>query len=135
MAYRYQWTIEAVEGYPEHPEHNELENVVSKVHWALEVRWVEDGSVHYLRGATDIGAPNPDSFTDHLELSDEDVLGFVWDVIGGREEAEKIAKDELAELMSPDRHKVQALGMPWAAGCCPEGEEIDQAGIPATLGD
>ena len=99
------------------------------------MRWIEDGSVHYLRGTTDIGSPNPDSFTDHLELSDEDVLGFVWDVIGSREEAEKIAKDELAELMSPDKHKVQALGMPWAADCCPEGEEIDQAGIPATLGE
>jgi hypothetical protein len=135
MAYRYQWNIDAIEGYPEHPELTTLENVVSKVHWALEVRWVEDGSVHYLRGSTDIGTPNPDLFTDHLELSNEDVLGFVWAVIGGREEAETIARNELAELMSPSRHKVQSLGMPWNADCCPDGEGIDQAGLAATLGN
>ena len=133
MAYKFKWNIEGIEGYPRHPEHSELSDVVSNVFWQLEVRWVEDGSVHYLRGSTEIGSPNPSSFTDHLELSDEDVLGFVWNVIGGREEAENIARDQLAELMSPPETKVQALSMPWNADCCPDGEGIDElSGIAAT---
>ena len=135
MSYQYQWSVAAVEGYPEHPDYDALINCISIVHWQLEIRWILDGSVHYLRGATQIGDPDPESFTDHLELSNEDVLGFVWSAIGGRTETEARGKAELAELMAPSVNKIQQLTMPWNSDCCPDGEGIDHAGMAVTTSE
>lgn len=118
MSYNYTWRIDGVDGYPER---NGLENVAAVVHWTLEVRWPQDGSFHDVKGITELAEPNPDSFTDYLELSPDEILPWVWaELEGGKEGAEQRAGDELTALLNPQQ-RLQSLDMPWLADCCPDG--------------
>ena len=115
--YLYRWTIEKVEGYPEV---NGLQQVVHNVGWELEVRDTDDHSVHYIRTETKLNSPDPQEFTDYLELSNEQVLQWVWDVVG-KEAMEQKAKQELDDIRSPKLDQITSFGMPWKGQCCPDG--------------
>jgi hypothetical protein len=117
--YLYRWTIEKVEGYPQF---NGLEQVVGIVGWELEVRDTSDHSVHYIRTETKLDASNvsADNFTDYLELSNEQVLQWVWDVVG-KEAMELKIKQELDDLRAPKQDQITTFGMPWKGSCCPDG--------------
>lgn len=123
--YVYRWTIEKIDGYPQL---NGLESVVSEVWWEVEVRDTDDHSIHYLRKSTKLNLENLDSssFTDHLELSDEQVLQWVWNIIG-KEATELQAKQELDDLRSPPANRVAQLSMPWKGSCCPDGTGMPEA--------
>ena len=126
--YTYKWAIERIDGYPEA---NGLQNVVGVVSWEVEVRDSEDHSIHYIRESTELGSPNHETFKDYLELSAEDILGFVWSIIG-KETIENRAKQELDDLRAPKTSQLSPMGMPWLADCCPDGTGIDQI-IPQTI--
>lgn len=117
----FRWAIEKIEGFPEV---NGMVDVVGTVHWELEIRDTEDHSVHYIREATSLDAPDPDNFIDHLELTSEQLLQWVWDVVG-KETTEQRIVEELAALRAPKTGSVQ-MSMPWLATCCPDGQGIDQ---------
>lgn len=123
--YNYRWSIDRIDGYPEK---EGLQNVIGTVSWELEIRDTEDHSIHYIRESTELGNPNPENFIDYLELSQEDILGFVWNSVG-KETTEQRAKQELDDLRSPATDKLISFGMPWMAGCCPDGEGMDQVGV------
>lgn len=126
MAYAYRWTIERVDGYPQR---NGLENVAAVVYWEVEARLLTDGSVHSIRGATELPEPDPAKFTDYLELSPEDILPWVWALEeGGKEGLEKLVGDQLTQLLNPEE-QLQTLSMPWLASCCPDGTGIDAMGV------
>lgn len=120
--YVYRWTIERVEGYPEV---NGLEQVVGVVGWELEVRDTSDHSVHYIRTETKLNPPTSNEFTDYLELTDQQVLQWVWDIIG-KEATELRAKQELDDIRAPKPTQLTSFGMPWKGSCCPDGK-----GMPA----
>ena len=120
--YLYRWTIEKVEGYAEV---NGMEQVLGVVGWEVEVRDPSDHSIHYIRQETklDTSALNPDTFTDYLELTDEQILEWVW-AIEGKEATEQRAKQELDDLRTPAPEKLTSFGMPWKGACCPDGTEM-----------
>lgn len=115
--YLYRWTIEKVEGFPEV---NGLQQVLHVVGWELEVRDTDDHSVHYIRNETRLSAPSSDNFTDYLELTDEQIMQWVWDV-EGKEALEQQAKQELDDIRFPKPDQLISFGMPWKGTCCPDG--------------
>lgn len=117
--YQYRWVIEKIEGYPNH---NGLENVLGLVGWELEVRDTADHSIHYIRESTKLNVSNvnQDNFIDYLELDDQQVLSWVWEIIG-KEATELRAKKELDDLRTPSPDQLTSLGMPWKGSCCPDG--------------
>ena len=123
--YLYRWTIEKIEGYPVL---NGFKNVIGSVSWEVEVRDTSDHSIHYIRRTTslDTSSITQESFTDYLELTDEQVLQWVWNIIG-KESIENLAKSELDELRAPKTDQLTSLGMPWKGSCCPDGTGITQA--------
>lgn len=123
--YNYKWSIERIDGYDNK---DNLQNVVGSVSWELEVRDDTDHSMHYIRETTELNSPNQETFKDFLELSVEDVLGFVWGIVG-KETVETRAKQELDDLRSPKSEKLSPMSMPWMSGCCPDGQGIDQVGV------
>jgi hypothetical protein len=119
----YRWTIEKIDGFPEL---NGMVNVVGTVHWELEIRDTEDHSIHYIRESTKLQEPGPDTFVDHLELDNETILGWVWDIVG-KEVMQTRITNELNDMRSPKPPTVSTqLSMPWMASCCPDGTNIDQ---------
>lgn len=123
--YVYRWTIEKIDGYPEY---QGMTSVVSEVFWELEVRDTEDHSIHYIRKSTplNLSSLTPENFTDHLELSDEQVLQWVWDIIG-KDTTELQAKQELDDLRNPPTTRISQLSMPWKGSCCPDGTGMPDA--------
>lgn len=125
----YRWTIDKIHGFPES---NGMVNVVGTVEWELEIRDTEDHSIHYIREATQLGAPNPDAFIDHLELDTETILGWVWGVVGKETMEQRIA-DELNAMRAPKPAEVAVqLSMPWMSSCCPDGTGVDQDPVVVT---
>ena len=114
--YLYRWTIEKTEGYPEA---NGLSQVLSIVGWELEVRDTSDHSVHYIRTETKLNPPSGE-FIDYLELSSEQVLQWVWDIVG-KETMEQKIKQELDDIRAPKPTQLTSFGMPWKGACCPDG--------------
>jgi hypothetical protein len=114
--YLYRWTIEKVEGYPEA---NGLSQVLSIVGWELEVRDTSDHSIHYMRTETKLNPPSGE-FIDYLELSSEQVLQWVWDIVG-KDTMEQKIKQELDDIRAPKPTQLTSFGMPWKGACCPDG--------------
>jgi hypothetical protein len=133
MAYNFRWQIARVDGYQQHPE-LPLQDVVGEVYWELEVRDTTDGSIHYLRAGTALDAPDPENFTDYLELDHTDILGFVWDKIG-RTETENTLRAELDEMRAPKTTKLATMQQQWLADCCPDGQNIDSKGAVTTVSE
>lgn len=123
MAYEHKWSIDRVDGYPEK---YGLKDVVAVVHWELQVTDPEDRSMHWIRGTTELGMPNPENYTDYLELSPAEILPWVWHY-ASKEELEAQIDQELDDMRNPSA-RLQTFGMPWLADCCPDGEGIDVAG-------
>lgn len=115
--YLYRWTIEKIEGYPEV---NGLQQVVGVVGWELEVRDTADHSVHYIRTETKLPSPDSNTFIDYLELTDQDILQWVWSVVG-KETMEQKIRQELDDIRSPKSDQLTSFGMPWKGSCCPDG--------------
>jgi hypothetical protein len=117
--YLYRWTIEKVDGFPKL---NNLEQVLSVVGWELEVRDTTDHSIHYLRTETklDTSAIDSENFIEYLELSNEQILQWVWDVVG-KEAMENKVRQELDDLRAPKEDQLTSFGMPWKGSCCPDG--------------
>ena len=117
--FQYRWMIEKVEGYPKH---NDLSNVLALVGWELEVRDNTDHSIHYIREETklNVDAVDSGSFTEYLELDDQMILQWVWDIVG-KDATEQRARRELDALRSPSEDKLTSFGMPWKGSCCPDG--------------
>jgi hypothetical protein len=128
MAYNYRWTITNLEGYQEHPQSG-LADVVATAQYELEIRDLEDHSIHYLRGKVELDLPDPASFTDFLELDSADVLQWVWDKIGGREAAEKQILDELNDMRAPRTQKINTMNIPWLQSCCADGQNVQAQSV------
>lgn len=124
--YHYRWQITRVDGFMQHPRLT-LENVIAEVYWELEVRDMSDMSVHYVRAMTSLPDPTPNDFTDYIDMNHTDILEMVWNVEGGREALEQMAKQELDEMRKPET-RLQTLAQHWLADCCPDGKNVDLAG-------
>ena len=119
--YNYRWMIVQIEGYSLL---NGMPNVVGKVHWELEVKDPSDHSVHYIRQSTELTPPTSDNFIDFLELDNEIILTWLWEVIG-KETIETKAANELDAMREPLPAQLSTLPMPWMNSCCPDGTGID----------
>lgn len=120
--YLYRWAIEKVEGYPKY---NNMDNVLALVGWEVEVRDTTDHSIHYIRQETKLNVNNvdPNNFIDYLELDNDIILQWVWNVVG-KDTIEQQAKQELDDLRNPAPDQLTSFGMPWKGNCCPDGTEI-----------
>ena len=128
--YNFRWSILQIEGYKAL---DGIENVVGKVHWELEVRDSVDHSIHYMRGVTELDKPaGSGGFIDFLELDNDIVLGWVWNIIGKEETEAKIVA-ELDAMREPPPTQLTVLPMPWAAACCPDGTGMDTGGMPTGM--
>jgi hypothetical protein len=117
--YNYRWTIVQIQGYPEI---DQMQNVIGKVYWELEVRDPADHSIHYLRESTDLSKPNStEGFIDFLEVDGDIVFSWLWAIIG-KEETEARAAQALDDLRAPKLDQLTPLAMPWANECCPDGQ-------------
>jgi len=122
MAFSFRWIIDNVTGYPEK---NGLNEVIATVSWMLEVRQLSDGSLHNKTGVTELLDPDPETFTEYLELSPEEILEWVWSTLeGGRTAFEEKAKAELIEMLNPSTHKETQFDMPWMTNCCPDSDPV-----------
>lgn len=120
--YLYRWAIEKVEGYPKH---NNMNNVLALVGWELEIRDTDDHSIHYIRQETKLNVNNvdPNNFIDYLELDNDTVLQWVWDIVD-KNQIEQKARQELDDLRNPADDKLTSFGMPWKGSCCPDGTQM-----------
>ncbi len=125
----YRWTIDKIHGLPES---GGMANVVAIVEWELEIRDTEDHSIHYIRESTQLQAPSPNAFIDHLELDTETILSWVWNIVGKQTKEQQIT-DELNAMRAPQpTQSVVQLSMPWMASCCPDGTGVDQDPVSIT---
>jgi hypothetical protein len=132
MAYTYRWQIARVNGYQEHPELTELKDAIGEIHWEVEIRDMEDMSIHYIRAVTTLGQPDPNNYIDYLELDHTDILSMVWNMEGGREALEQRARQELDDLRAPKTRELQTMDQHWLQTCCPDGENVDLKGSVTT---
>lgn len=122
MDFLFRWSIENITGYPQK---NGLNEVVATVSWQLEIRQLSDGSIHQKFGTTNLLDPDPDTFTDYLELSPEEILSWVWSTLdGGKEGFEDAAKEEFIQLLSPPLERETQFDMPWMSNCCPDTDPV-----------
>ena len=91
------WKVVALDAQPSHDGHS---NVINTVHWTLTgVDGEHTASSYGSVGVTyDADAP----FTEYDNLTEADVLAWVWDSVDKTEQEANVEK-ELAELASPSK--------------------------------
>ena len=91
------WKVVSLDAQPSHEGHS---NVINTVHWTLTgVDGEHTASSYGSVGVTyDADAP----FTEYDNLTEADVLAWVWDSVDKTEQEANVEK-ELAELASPSK--------------------------------
>ena len=93
-----------------------LTDVVTAVHWNVTKEDAE-GNVGRVYGSTGVPVPSPDSFTPYDDLTQEQVLGWLFNDVAPinsddgtwQEEQEAYVDAQLAELENP----TTGAGIPW----------------------
>ena len=117
MAITYTWVVDSMDTAPSK---DGLTDVVQTVHWranAEETVSVEgqDDKIYTatVYGSVGVGDPTPDTFVDYANLTEADVLAWVWD------SSEDFKTDQEANLASQiedqKNPKIETLPNPWAA--------------------
>lgn len=97
MATTYTWKVAALDAQPSHDGHT---NVINTVHWTLSGTDGEHTASSYGSVGVTYDADAP--FTEYDNLSEEDVLAWVWSSVD-KAETEANVEKQLAELANPSK--------------------------------
>lgn len=109
MAVTYTWAVVQMDAYPEYDGETD---VVFNVHWTLT--GAESGYQSYLYGSQSVTLDSETPFTPFDDLTEEQVLGWVFDAMGAEQVAsyEATAAAQVADLINPP---VVTPPLPWSA--------------------
>lgn len=97
MATTYTWKVAALDAQPSHDGHT---NVINTVHWTLSGTDGEHTASSYGSVGVTYDADAP--FTEYDNLSEADVLAWVWSSVD-KAETEANIDSQLAELATPSK--------------------------------
>lgn len=97
MATTYTWKVAALDAQPSHDGHT---NVINTVHWTLSGTDGEHTASSYGSVGVTYDADAP--FTEYDNLSEADVLAWVWSSVD-KAETEANVEKQLAELATPSK--------------------------------
>lgn len=97
MATTYTWKVAALDAQPSHDGHT---NVINTVHWTLSGTEGEHTASSYGSVGVTYDADAP--FTEYDNLSEADVLAWVWNSVD-KAETEANIDSQLAELATPSK--------------------------------
>lgn len=103
----YTWTVTAMDEYPEQ---DGEQNVVFNVHWNLTgIDGDYSASVYSTQSVT---VDSAEPFTPYADLTQDQVLGWIWTSGVDKEAAEASVAQQIANQINPP---VVSLPLPWAA--------------------
>jgi len=110
MAITYTWSVESMDTAPSE---DGLTNVVKTVHWRANAEEVvgEETYTATVYGSVGVGDPTPDNFVDYADLTEADVLAWVWD---SSEDFKTDQEANLANQIEDQKNpKIETLPNPW----------------------
>jgi hypothetical protein len=112
MAITYTWLVESMDTAPSE---DGLTDVVKTVHWRANAEEVVEAKKNYtatVYGSVGVGDPTPDNFVDYANLTEADVLAWVWD---SSEDFKSDQEANLANQIEDQKNpKIETLPNPWA---------------------
>ena len=111
MAITYNWVVDSMDTAPSE---DGLTDVVKTVHWRANAEDVvgEDTYTATVYGSVGVGDPTPDNFVDYADLTEADVLAWVWD---SSEDFKTDQEANLANQIEDQKNpKIETLPNPWA---------------------
>lgn len=110
MAIAYNWQVVQMNEYPEYEGYQDC---VFQVHWTLtgtetQGETTYTGSVY---GSVGVTVNSEESFTPYDQLTQEQVLGWVWDSGVDKDASEANVAQQIADQINPP---VVTLPLPWA---------------------
>jgi hypothetical protein len=106
MATTYTWTVVAMDEYPEQ---DGEQDVVFNVHWTCSgVDGEYTGSTY---GSQGVSVDPAEPFTAYADLTQEQVLGWVWTSGVDKDAQEAAVEQQIANQINPP---VVSLPLPWA---------------------
>ena len=111
MAITYTWSVDSMDTAPSE---DGLTDVVKTVHWRANAEEVvgEETYTATVYSSDGVGDPTPDNFVDYADLTEADVLAWVWD------SSEDFKTDQEANLANQIEYqknpKIETLPNPWA---------------------
>jgi len=111
MAITYNWVVDSMDTAPSE---DGLTDVVKTVHWRANAEDAvgEDTYTATVYGSVGVGDPTPDNFVDYADLTEADVLAWVWD---SSEDFKTDQEANLANQIEDQKNpKIETLPNPWA---------------------
>ena len=108
MAIIYTWVVESMDTAPSE---DGLTDVVKTVHWRANA---EDDTIYTatVYGSVGVGSPTPDNFVDYANLTEDEVLTWVW---GTSEDFKADQEANLADQIEDQKNPtIETLPNPWA---------------------
>jgi hypothetical protein len=107
MATTYTWSVVAMDEYPEQ---DGEQDVVFNVHWTLSgTDGTYTGSTY---GAQGVSVDSTGPFTPYADLTQEQVLGWIWDSGVDKDAQEASVAAQIEAQVNPT---VVSLPLPWSA--------------------
>jgi hypothetical protein len=97
MSNTYYWEIANLEVKPSA---NGLQNIVKKIHWVYVVR-NENGAAEHTFGVVDVPDPNPESFIQYEQISEEMVISWLKTQLD-EESLKPIVDEKLYKSLNPE---------------------------------
>jgi len=110
MAITYNWVVDSMDTAPSE---DGLTDVVKTVHWRANAEEVvgEETYTATVYGSVGVGDPTPDNFVDYADLTEADVLAWVWD---SSEDFKTDQEANLANQIEDQKNpKIKTLPNPW----------------------
>ena len=108
MAIEYKWDFPSLEvTYSV----GDLTNVVTAVHWRLTATEGQHSASTY--GSAGVGAPTPEEFISYEDLTEEEIIGWVTNALGGEVYVQAL-KDNLDIQIATQKAPVSgSMSPPW----------------------
>ena len=90
---------------------NELQNVVTTVHWTLIATDDQYSASSY--GASGVGTPTPEAFISYDDLTEEEVISWVTTALGGEEAVQQMKDNLVAQIETKKAPKSGSMTPPW----------------------
>jgi hypothetical protein len=89
----------------------DLQNVVSTVHWTLTA--TEDQYTASVYGSAGVGSPTPEAFVSYEDLTEEEVIAWTTEALGGEEQVQAMMDSLAAQIEAQKAPKTGTMTPPW----------------------